>query len=283
MKLLFFVFNIIDRFKRQKRKPDHLLPKAARVFFLNSDYNAIPASQPLPFPRKNIVATSMSAIITMFILSACLAAIPAALLQDVLDDRRLEQYGVPARATVTNCQRTRSSRPQITYSYSAKTSSGAVLQLEDRTFGNYGQSCASPGQVIAIQYLVENPSVTRITEPGFAAWGADLGVFILTAIVAVGSLIALVIMIPQHIYNAWRYRQFVEKGKLLPGKITAVEWPTKRNPAVLSVEYEFLTPDNRTLKKKQSRVRLDMKPERVPSPGTAIRVLYVDDRLQMLL
>jgi hypothetical protein len=284
MKLLFFVFNIIDRFKRKrKRKPDHLLPKAAHVFFLNPDYNAIPASQPLPFPRKNIVSTSVSGIIILGLVSACAAITPIAFLQSVLVDRALEQYGVPASATVTSCEKTRSGRPWLTYTYSAKGSNGALLQLEDRAGGNYGQFCADRGRVIAIQYLLENPTVTRIIEPGLAAWGADLGVFILTAIVTTIPLVMLVIAIPQHIHNSWRYRQFVEKGKLLPGKIIAATWPTKRDPAKLSIEYEFLTPDNRTLKGEQSRTRLDMNAERVPAPGAAIRVLYVDDHLHMML
>jgi hypothetical protein len=72
-------------------------------------------------------------------------------------------------------------------------------------------------------------------------------------------------------------------GQLCDGRLENI-WPTHAGrDYIVNVKYKFDTPAGKLLVGYDDGVRQDLQSNRLPTPGTPIRVLYVDDKLYRLM
>ncbi len=284
MKWFSFVNDLLYLYKIIRKKSDPpLYPTEQEIFFLEPDYTSASITEPSSIKKATIVPVTVAALIFHLVLCVCILPIPLSLVGGIMADRELELRGVTTPATVINCTKTRSNRPAVTFTYNVTNSNGTPRQLTDEAFGNYGQFCVSVGTLILIQYLPDNPTATRLIEPGLFADNADIWLLMMTGLPVMLFVLAFVVSLARYIKGSLRYRKFVAHGMMLPGRVIQAGFRRRYGESKFHVDYEFTTPDQRTLRGTQSRVRLDLKAEKMAVPSAPVWVLYVDDHTYMLL
>ncbi len=134
------------------------------------------------------------------------------------------------------------------------------------------------GQSLPIVYDADNPAITTLGKP--APWSALIGT---AALLLVGGMVG-------YFWNLDRRaeqhaRQLQQQGQLLHGNITTINgsYDSDDNRYEIALEYQFTTPQGRTLQNEERRVRNDLTGQPLPPVGTPIAIWYVSDQNYVLL
>jgi hypothetical protein len=201
--------------------------------------------------------------------------------------------GLKTTATIISCQMLRhgreSSRPEITYTY---TVADVVYTAQDIVQSHYpGCSNFSEGTQITIQYYPPNPIHSRIA--------ISFSVHTWVAIIF-GSL-ATICFIPftllTMIFSGWllvfelkarqRFYLLRREGVLLDGEVVQAEYEKGQGKRgvyyFLKVTAKFETPDGRLLTRIfEGTVEYFVNRE-IPQSGTPVKLLYVNDKMVIML
>lgn len=167
----------------------------------------------------------------------------------------------------------------VVYSFLAEVPDGRerVTVEEEVAFEVFRQ--VEPGDVVTVQYQPGNIENARIIERAPAAINENnLRLFmVLLLMIAVIYMLMFWLIRPERLN-----RRLEDEGVLLPGRISNI-YPRKALRAyIVNVAYTFEIPGGhgetpRQLTAEARRNRRDLESTVLPRPGTAVRVLYIDD------
>ncbi len=137
-------------------------------------------------------------------------------------------------------------------------------------------SSLSDGEAITIRYLPNDPSTSRLMTDT-----QDNGTFlaVMGGLILAGALVGLYYFLRQRSRN----RRLQQDGQLVIGKIVEAKAVRVKAGNQLTIQYTFMSPEGGELGRKESLVRNDLRNMPLPSIGTPVAVVYVNDKLYRLL
>jgi hypothetical protein len=185
----------------------------------------------------------------------------------------LETRGKETVGTITNKRYSSSSKSTTYYMTYAYVVSGKTYQVEQRISKDI-YSVNNLGGKVTARYLPENPAQARLGGDDKDDDGIKIGFYILIVAwtgFAVGCVFAL-----NHIL---RNLKLTAQGQLVPGRVVGAHISRSKSTYTLHLTYAFKSPTTgRTIQRKESAVRNDLRQTSAPAYGLPVRVLYVDDQ-----
>jgi hypothetical protein len=169
----------------------------------------------------------------------------------------------------------------ITYRYDA----GAEAYIGEVDLGAPYCTIYPVGTWVPLSYRSSNPAEShfnREVDPPYSAPHIVSGLFIVFLMLASTSATETE---PLHAYlrNHRVGRQIASQCTLLEGEIIGVQGSRHGNDFMVTIEYEFLTPQKKMLVGTTSAYRRDLDSTKLPPVGLPIVVCYVNDRVHMAL
>jgi hypothetical protein len=258
-------------------------------FLLDPQYKAFTSSQQLKFDT----VTNMNDLTCGCLVLLSFLYIPVSillgwvLLQKVVLDHIYASEGSEIDATVISCEehynRDQQQYPTITYFYRV----GETVYQGDQTFDS-STSCDffHPATVISALYLPNDPQQSRIIgfEPSFGTRMIDVLFIGVTLFVMWGSSV-FTLAILKYPIDKRRFRRLWRNGILIDGEVVAAKKRITRREFghYVVITYSFQTPNGRTLTRKQSHLRNDLRNTPLPTVGTPVSILYADDDAVVML
>ena len=139
------------------------------------------------------------------------------------------------------------------------------------------------GTWVPLSYRSSNPAESQFNtqvEPPYGPSHILSGLFIvLLMLISAGNTQPL----QAYLKNDRVKRRIASQGKLLEGEIIGVQGSRQGSDFMVTIEYEFLTPQKTMLVGKTSAYRRDLESKNLPPVGAMIVVCYINDREHMAL
>lgn len=162
------------------------------------------------------------------------------------------------------------------------TSRSIIGQATDDSDGSYFRLCEPSDRLLRIQYLPDDPTLSRVIDPLYSGerwlWRE--------ALIGAACLLLIVIVVRWArreqagvLAARARYARLRSSGRVLMGEIVSAQNRAvgRQRENVLLVDYRFTSPTGAVLHGRQRKYRLDLRSQFPPEPGTPIRILYADD------
>lgn len=168
----------------------------------------------------------------------------------------------------------------VTYTFTVESeASTRTYEVEEAVDLGTFQRLA-PGDMIEIRYDPRDPFIAEIVEGTQDEINATSLLFtvICGLVLLVGFMLVFWIIQPDR-----TNRRLENEGQLLIGRLHNA-WPTQtQRRYTVNVEFTFTPPGAEPITTKASRRRRDLEKELLPSAGTTVLVLYVNDNLYRLM
>jgi len=200
-----------------------------------------------------------------------------------MDASALAERGITTTATVTNVYYTTSTgKNGTTYTYyvtfqfldSSERSTNHTQKVSKESYNRL-----RVGQKVAILYVRDNPTVAQLTgkDKDDTAFNSNVGGgLVFGGIGAMMAIMGLVI--------TTRTMRLQSKGQILKGTVLKADssFSSKSGYSVI-IKYQVISPTGKTLVRKGSATRNDLKGTPLPVKGTPVYVAYVNDSLFRML
>jgi hypothetical protein len=259
------------------RVPFLLLPRNEDFVRGNSRYPAI---------------KDRAGIILMLLLLITFLALTGSLLYQQYIAAQLTSRGTVTTATVLDrgSSSGRSTTYTLAYEYQAAlTGQQPATYRQSQTVASKTFDKHPAGSKITIAYLPDNPNISQLAgpdaDPNYAS--GQLIAVVLPIFIAFGGLLYFV-------WPVYKDRRLASGGSIIKGQVVERQGQyvtARRRYYELTIKYSFASPtDGTTLEGTQSLPRNDLKPDndlranaKLPAPGAAVAVLYLDNEHYKML
>jgi hypothetical protein len=195
---------------------------------------------------------------------------------------QLETSGVPDEAEITDGTSTRGRRGGTTYNvtYEYRVNGRTYTRDQDISGTLWNKiDRVGTGMEVDIKYLASDPSIVVLAGEFKDDTEKNRDTLVLAIAVPICLGIALLIFM-----NNQTNQKLANEGQLLRGQVvSAVGRRGSKNTYNVTLKYDFTTPNGKQITKQQVQNRPDLRNGPLPSPGTPVAVLYVNDKLQRLM
>jgi hypothetical protein len=209
------------------------------------------------------------------------------LIMPLLQGLAFAERAVTTSATLTRCDSfylfATEIETEIIYTYEV-----AEQRYTSRASAADDRACTPPDNRLLMEYLPDNPALSRLTDPLFRPEGVPL-LSLLTAAAALFLSVSIAWWIRRELAQSralrGRYERLRHDGQIVTGEVVDIErkFVGRQREHIILLHYCFTTPDGRTLTGTQRKSRLDLRAQLPPAAGTPIRVLYAGDDAHVAL
>lgn len=193
----------------------------------------------------------------------------------------LNARGVQTNATVTNTVRRVSSGKSSSTSYYVDFTYyvADTLYSVEQSVGYATYAALRIGETIPVKYLPEAPNRARLS----GAYADDNGI-VLMLVAAIVGLVSMLVWSILWLNRTLRQARLARDGQIVIAQVIGSNLSRSKSTYTLNLRYSFTSPTTGTvLKRKESTVRNDLKPNGAPAVGREVRVVYLNDGLYRVL
>jgi hypothetical protein len=195
-----------------------------------------------------------------------------------LNAQALEREGTTTNAIIVDGHSTTSTRSGTSYYITYELTVNKQKYRRDVQIAESLYDQLRIGSAVSVRYLMRDPNINML-------WGDDFDMTAVNSQRAIGAIvgasglvIALICM-----WIDGRNRR-ISTGTLLRGTVTGAKAQNGRKGTYLvTINYTFTTPSGGIINKKAQGNRPDLRRSGLPTIGTPIAVLYVNDRTVRLM
>jgi hypothetical protein len=189
----------------------------------------------------------------------------------------LESRGMDANGIVTDkysrtsTGKNRTTTYYLTYNYAVGGKTYPTIE-QAVSFNIYNAN--SKTSKVVVRYLPEVPTRARLGGDDKDDESIKTGFYALIA--GWTGYAIMCVLILNHVMRNWK---LVGQGQLVTGRIVGSHISRSKNSYTLHLTYAFTSPTSgRTLQRKESTGRNDLRKASAPASGIPVSILYVDDR-----
>jgi hypothetical protein len=188
-----------------------------------------------------------------------------------LDARGREAEGtITSKRTTTSSGRNRSTTYYLKFDYRV----GGQRYTTEQSVASRIYNVNSQGSKVTVRYVPDTPARARLGGDDIDDDGVRTG-FYLVIVGWTGFAILCVLALNHMMKNA----RLSAQGQLVTGRIVGAQLSRSKNSYTLNLTYAFTSPSSgKTIQRKESTNRNDLKNNGAPAYGLPVQVLYVDDR-----
>ncbi len=203
---------------------------------------------------------------------------------DLITDERLQQAGVTTQGTVIKRRISsgKNTNYYITYRFKA-TAQGSepVFYAHEQQVSSASYNSHPEQTSVSVAYLKDDPATSKLTGKDTDDSARNSMLFF-GAIWLTMTIVLLVVTVRPILQDRW----LAQRGEIIEGQLVKCSGRMtggKGSYYKLTADYQFCTPDGRTVFGKQNASRNDLRRSTLPAPNTPVAVLYVDDQHHKLL